>query len=99
MRDVEFAGDGVHEAPMKQGRTNAGRVRAGPVLLLALAVVGPVMGLAGCNTVTRATSEDDDSGLAASPANIASLSDVVQRNPTDPQAYKKRRTGPGRGGR
>ena len=49
--------------------------------------------LAACqsaNLGTTTTSENDESLVAASPANIASLSDVVQRNPRDPQAYNMR---------
>ena len=50
--------------------------------------------LSGCiNTVTPGTSlmpESEETQLAASPANIASLTEVVQRNPNDPQAYNMR---------
>src|SRR6478672_1502975 len=50
--------------------------------------------LSGCiNTVTPGTSlmpESEETQLAASPANIASLTEVVQRNPSDPQAYNMR---------
>ncbi len=59
--------------------------------------------LAGCasSTFTTATapSESEDSQLAASPANIASLSGVVQRNPNDPQAVNMRGTVYGQAGR
>src|SRR5215208_5805372 len=51
--------------------------------------------LAGCSTTAltpsaNAVSESEEAQLAASPANIASLTEVVQRNPSDPQAYNMR---------
>src|SRR5215208_3177386 len=51
--------------------------------------------LAGCSTTAltpsaNAVSESEEALLAASPANIASLTEVVQRNPNDPQAYNMR---------
>jgi len=57
---------------------------AGTALLLA------AVALAGCGTVMNGgggaqTSETDDSQFAASPANISSLSAVIQRNPNDPR--------------
>ena len=60
------------------------------------------LALAGCQSVslgTSTTSENDDNQLAASPANIASLSGVIQRNPNDPQAYNMRGSVYGQGGR
>ena len=49
--------------------------------------------LAGCTTAgltTGASPESEESLSATSPTNITSLSDVVQRNPNDPQAYNTR---------
>src|SRR5215211_3510023 len=51
--------------------------------------------LAGCSTTAltpsaNAVPESEEAQLAASPANIASLTEVVQRNPSDPQAYNMR---------
>ena len=51
-------------------------------------------------TVTGSpTTEAEDNLLAASPANIASLSGVVQSNPNDPQAYNMRGSVFGQAGR
>ena len=59
--------------------------------LTALAALLAGAALAGCQTVTGSpTTEIEDNQFAASPANIASLSGVVQRNPNDPQAYNMR---------
>ena len=44
-----------------------------------------------CTTVTMATSDDEDTHYAAASTNIASLSDVIKHNPSDPQAYNMRR--------
>ena len=58
--------------------------------------------LAGCqssNFTSAPTSETEDSQLAASPGNIASLTSVVQRNPNDPQAVNMRGTVFGQAGR
>src|SRR5262249_16672852 len=57
--------------------------------------------LAACSTLTQQTtsSEEEDTAYSAGPANIASLSEVVQRNPSDPQAYNMRGTVLGRAGR
>src|SRR5436190_12269029 len=51
--------------------------------------------LSGCSTMAlmpgaNAIPESEETQLAASPANIASLTEVVQRNPNDPQAYNMR---------
>ena len=56
--------------------------------------------LAGCATggLGSAVPEEQDS-QAASPANIASLTEVVQRNPNDAQAYNVRGSVLGRAGR
>src|SRR5689334_18700567 len=60
-----------------------------PVFGLLLAAL-----LGGCvNAITPGVSnvpESEETLFAASPANIASLTEVVQRNPNDPQAYNMR---------
>src|SRR5262245_4596796 len=57
--------------------------------------------LAGCQSTNMATTTADTetSRYAASPANIASLSEVVTRNPSDPQAFNMRGSVYGQGGR
>src|SRR5215216_4477438 len=60
--------------------------------------------LAGCSTTAltpsaNAVPESEEAQLAASPANIASLTEVVQRNPNDPQAYNMRGSILGQAGR
>src|SRR5579864_4987664 len=72
--------------------------RQGPPLL----VVGMV--LAGCSTLGTGNnpapvSEAEDTRYATSPANIASLTEVVQRSPNDPQAYNMRGAVFGQAGR
>src|SRR5665213_2353764 len=71
------------------------------VALIALAGLAlTTLALAGCQTVTGSpTTEAEDNLLAASPANIASLTGVVQSNPTDPQAYNMRGSVFGQAGR
>ena len=73
------------------------------VSLIRCAASRRVAMLAGCasSTFTTATAptEAEDSQLAASPSNIASLSGVVQRNPNDPQAVNMRGTVFGQAGR
>src|SRR5687768_9196573 len=75
-------------------------IRAGAPVR-ALAIAGLALLLAGCLATTgRApTAQDDDTTMAASPDNVASLTDVVRRNPNDPQAYNVRGTVFARGGR
>ena len=71
------------------------RWRPACALLLALA-------LAACSTTSMngaAAPESEDALYATSPANIASLTDVVQRNPNDPQAYNMRGAVLGQAGR
>ena len=60
--------------------------------------------LGGCGTIggvssVTPTTETEDNQLAASPANIASLTGVVQNNPNDPQAYNMRGSVFGQAGR
>src|SRR3954471_12096867 len=70
-----------------------------PSLIVGLALLAGAA-LAGCQTVTGApTTETEDNQLAASPANIASLTGVVQNNPNDPQAYNMRGSVFGQAGR
>ncbi|MDF2813678.1 MAG: tetratricopeptide repeat protein, partial [Microvirga sp.] len=63
--------------------------RFAPLTLTALA-----LGLAGCDATTGgsvrriAVVEEDTQGTSS--VNIASLSDVIQRNPSDPGAYNTR---------
>jgi tetratricopeptide (TPR) repeat protein len=59
------------------------------------------LALGGCQTVGPGASviEDEEVTRIASPTNIASLTDVVQRNPNDPQAYNMRGSVFGRAGR
>src|SRR3954468_14383503 len=69
-----------------------------PSRIVALAFLAGA--LAGCQTVTGSPTTDiEDNQLAASPANIASLSGVVHSNPNDPQAYNMRGTVFGQAGR
>jgi tetratricopeptide (TPR) repeat protein len=70
-----------------------------PSRIVALALLAGAA-LAGCQTVTGSpTTEIEDNQLAASPANLASLSGVVQNNPNDPQAYNMRGSVYGQSGR
>ena len=72
--------------------------RIGLVLLPALGLA-----LAACSSLTTNLAanapESEDAVFATSPANIASLTDVVQRNPRDPQAYNMRGSVFGQAGR
>src|SRR5688500_13265419 len=61
------------------------RSRHGGVLLLASALA-----LGGCSSGILTSSTIDDPVAGASAANLASLTDVVMRNPNDPQAYNMR---------
>src|SRR5262249_45825977 len=66
------------------------------------ALILGAVALAGCatsNVANTALTEDDGSQQAASPANIASLTEVVTRNPNDAQAYNVRGSVLGRAGR
>src|SRR3954471_5023960 len=56
-------------------------------------VVAAALMLAGCSgasDITGSVLEPQDPGNALSPANLASLTAVVERNPTDAQAYNIR---------
>src|SRR5689334_13623686 len=59
--------------------------------------------LAGCGatiaTLDLTGSAEQETAQAATPANIASLTEVVQRNPNDAQAYNMRGSVFGRAGR
>src|SRR5581483_10551927 len=62
------------------------------------AIFAPIgaLALAACATgggnMAASAPESEDALYATSPANIASLSDVVNKNPRDPQAYNMRGT-------
>ena len=64
--------------------------------LAALIVAAAALG--GCNSIGMSISEPDPD-VAATSTNIASLTEVVQRNPSDPQAYNVRGAVLGRAGR
>jgi tetratricopeptide (TPR) repeat protein len=83
------------QRPCSASRTGRmGGTRACAAVLLAALALG------GCQTVTGSpTTEAEDNQLAASPTNIASLTAVVQRNPSDPQAYNMRGSVFGQAGR
>src|SRR5437588_7274780 len=72
--------------PMIGQKTEHRLIRRALVLVAALALVG----CSGASVLTNPVSEPNDPGNALSPANLASLTDVVERNPTDPQAYNIR---------
>src|SRR5262245_48716775 len=72
--------------PMIAHKTQHSSMRRALVLVAALALVG----CSGASEITGAISEPHDPGTALSPANLASLTDVVERNPADPQAYNIR---------
>ena len=55
--------------------------------------------LAGCETVGTPAFQTEDARYATASTNIASLSDVVQRNPNDPQAFNMRGAVLGQAGR
>ena len=65
--------------------------------------IAAALTLGGCESAglgaRNAVPESEQALSATSPANIASLSEVVQRNPNDPQAYNIRGTVFGQAGR
>src|SRR6266850_6935178 len=66
----------------------------------AIVCAAAMLGACGVTVGTLGTGSDDpDSTQAATPANIASLSEVVQRNPNDAQAFNMRGSALGRAGR
>jgi tetratricopeptide (TPR) repeat protein len=85
---------------MKQRNNSASRIGfVGDQLARVLLFIAAAA-LAGCQTVgTAPTSEVEENQYAASPANVASLTSVVQRNPNDPQAYNMRGSVLGQAGR
>ena len=85
----------LYGAGMMQPHAQARRFRGATALIVLAAA------LAACSTLTKQTTstEEEDTAYSAAPANIASLSEVVQRNPTDPQAFNMRGTVLGRAGR
>jgi len=63
-----------------------------------VALVGLALG--GCSSIMNMPgSAVDESASAASPANLASLTDVLNKNPSDPQAYNMRGSVLGQSGR
>jgi tetratricopeptide (TPR) repeat protein len=103
-----MAGPSPHEqAVWEQPREQAMRVaqqhnhRLRPTLI-ALPLIAATLG--GCSTAAlnfaaAGAPESEDAVYASSPANIASLTDVVRRNPGDPQAYNMRGSVFGQAGR
>src|SRR5438034_3067276 len=73
------------------------------VMARSIAIVLAAAVLAGCGatigTLDLTGSTEQENTQAATPANIASLSEVVQRNPNDAQAYNMRGSVLGRAGR
>ncbi|NJN96831.1 MAG: tetratricopeptide repeat protein, partial [Anaerolineales bacterium] len=70
--------------------------------LTRLSGIAALIGLAlgGCSSIMNLPgSVVDDSASAASPANLASLTDVLSKNPNDPQAYNMRGSVLGQSGR
>ena len=65
-----------------------------PLAALALGACSTMNGQLGATAP-----ESEDAIYASSPANIASLTEVVQRNPRDPQAYNMRGSVFGQAGR
>jgi Tfp pilus assembly protein PilF len=64
------------------------------------AALAVTLALAGCNTLANApTVPQDETEMAASPSNVASLTQVIQQNPSDPQTYNVRGTVLGRANR
>ena len=80
---------------MSHGQANIWRTAIALMAALALAACSS----AGLNGVGTGAPESQDALYATSPANIASLTDVVQRNPADPQAYNMRGAVFGQAGR
>ena len=102
-RNQDRSNQDDHDAaqPSRQpGRTCHGRLALVVFLAEAAALAGS---MGGCGTVgvgsVSPTTEVEDNQLAASPANIASLTGVVQSNPADPQAYNMRGSVFGQAGR
>ena len=91
----------VETLMMKRGTSSECPSRhAGSCGIAAVAILFGAVLLAGCQTVsTSPTTESEDNQLSASPSNIASLSSVIQRNQSDPQAYNMRGTVFGQAGR
>ena len=70
--------------------------------LIGLSRIVALTGLAlgGCSSIMNMPGGPvDEPTLAASPANLASLTDVVSKNPNDPQAYNMRGSVLGQSGR
>src|SRR5271163_1702661 len=64
--------------------------RAGSAILVAVVAMA-LQALAGCATLSGPSASDNDTALyATSQSNLASLSEVIQKHPEDPQAYNMR---------
>src|SRR5690349_2373429 len=86
-------------APLHQRTKRLWRGRGFLARAIALCALGAA--LTGCQTMTGGsqTSDAEEGRYAASPANIASLTTVIERNPSDPQAYNVRGSVLGEAGR
>src|SRR5687768_2448801 len=65
-------------------------------------LLAAVLALGGCQTIGNGGAsmvENEEVARIASPTNIASLSDVIRRNPNDPQAFNMRGSVYGRAAR
>jgi tetratricopeptide (TPR) repeat protein len=85
-----------HAIPAASGRRP---VSPGLAAVVALSMGLVVAGCVGSPTSPVQLSETEGEALAASNTNIASLTDVIRRNPNDPQAYNLRGSVYGRDGR
>ena len=63
-----------------------------PPPILRAATLAAALALAGCSTLLDQGGAAPDATFSASPANIASLTEVIQSQPNDPQAYNMRGT-------
>ena len=77
---------------------HARKLNARLTAVAAVLTLVPALALVGCASFSSGPSEVDPN-IAATSTNIGSLSEVVQRNPNDPQAYNVRGAVLGRAGR
>ncbi len=80
-------------------RFSPNRFRPLPALALMLALALGACSTTGLDVAGTGAPESEDAIYATSPANIESLTSVVQKNPNDPQAYNMRGSVFGKGGR
>src|SRR5271170_2296335 len=65
--------------------------RVGPGIAAGAALLAAALALAGCEGLGNlASSETDDALAANTQPNLASLTEVIQKHPEDPQAYNMR---------